>query len=1169
MSPAEGAGARTGNVQGGVGRYYVTAEYSKPSDVTEFFPDVDFGVKTSHMFGQVKTAGATARKRRLGNGGGGSLYEDTDYLGYLEHLKQFGRRKTPCDLGTMEIFVVDVNDMNISSEEYPNPILTKYDGFKTGHIISMTPDNLVNQLPVVMVYGVTLHTGVSVCLHVFDVFPYLLVECPMKVEGEKDYVGELLRQQLERRLGINSLACLEVCEGETVMGYDPQNHSHTFFKLTFFNSRCMNAAKSMIENQFTLTSTKSGSIVFSSTVYECTVPYTLRWMIDRDIVGCGCIRVSGVTEVAASRRISRCNYELGCISNSIIGLPIEGDYEVIPEGLRLLALDIECISEGSKGFPVPEKDPVIQISTVLSQVNPCNNRAKPNPDQARDHGGPNEARGDIYDEVRIIFTLDTCAPIGGSIVVSFKDERCMLIGWRDTVNILDPDILTGYNFINFDLNYMLVRSRKLDCPNFRNFGRVLPSEIKVHDSMINTKQLGMHENKDINVDGRIQFDIYEIIRREHKLKSYSLNNVCSYFLKEQKEDVHYSQMCVLQHGNDETRKRIAVYCLKDSVLVIKLIHQLSLLVNIIEMARVTGVPVNLLLTRGQQIKVTSQLLRKCKQQKYLMPQIKTSGNNTEVQYEGATVLEPLRGYYDIPIATLDFASLYPSIMIAHNLCYTTLLPDPVPQSYLITDAGDGEVEGKDWMETTPAGKSFVTSKIRRGILPSIVEDLLAARKKAKAELKKCTDPLKRKVLDGRQLALKVSANSVYGYTGAVNAGQLPCLPISESITAFGRTMIEFTKQQVELNFTKKNNYPADAIVVYGDTDSVMVNFGVSDVGEAMKLGLEASKLISNKFIAPISLEFEKIFYPFLLMQKKRYAGLKWTKPEKHDSIDCKGIETVRRDFCLLVQQMLDDALKILLVQRDVSKAAKLVQDKVRDLLMNKIDMSYLVLSKSLGKEDYTSKLAHVELAKKLRQRDPTNAPNVGDRVYYVVIAGYKNQPQYERAEDPLYVLQNNIPIDVDFYLDSLKNSLLRIFEPINKKLADSLFSGSHVTQKKILAGGSSGFKGLGGFITKGYRCLVCRTVINDGSCYCKHCSQDEMKIAQIVQERQSEYQKKIGEFNQLWTQCQRCQESLHRDVICVNRDCPIFYRRIKIRKDIQELADDSISRITAQDPLDW
>ncbi|RUS68436.1 hypothetical protein EGW08_023802, partial [Elysia chlorotica] len=185
-------------------------------------------------------------------------------------------------------------------------------------------------------------------------------------------------------------------------------------------------------------------------------------------------------------------------------------------------------------------------------------------------------------------------------------------------------------------------------------------------------------------------------------------------------------------------------------------------------------------------------------------------------------------------------------MMAHNLCYTSLLSASSIKKEELTP---------DQYIKTPSGNYFCKASVRKGLLPAILEQLLAARKKAKSDLKNETDPFKRKVLDGRQLALKLSANSVYGFTGA-QVGKLPCLEISQSVTAFGRMMIEMTRQYVEETYTKENGYEHDAKVIYGDTDSVMCKFGVKTVEEAMKLGQHAAEYISTKFVSPIRLEFE-------------------------------------------------------------------------------------------------------------------------------------------------------------------------------------------------------------------------------------------------------------------------------------------------------------------------
>ncbi|CAG7820515.1 unnamed protein product [Allacma fusca] len=722
-------------------------------------------------------------------------------------------------------------------------------------------------------------------------------------------------------------------------------------------------------------------------------------------------------------------------------------------------------------------------------------------------------------------------------VLSYDDEGELLQAWAEFVRKVDPDVLTGYNINNFDLYYLIERAKHLNAVNFHFLGRIKNVKTVCRSVVLQSKQMGKRENKSINIEGRVIFDLLLVLLRDYKLRSYTLNAVSFHFLGQQKEDVHHSIISDLQNGNEQTRRRLAVYCLKDALLPLRLLDKLMCIINYIEMARVTGVPLLSLLTRGQQIKVVSQLLRKAKHYDYIMPTYQ--GQGSDDQFEGATVIEPLRGYYDVPIATLDFASLYPSIMMAHNLCYTTLLKGTEMNSMQ-----------PDEFIKTPANNYFVKASVRKGILPVILEDLLSARKKAKNDLKNETDPLRRKVLDGRQLALKISANSVYGFTGA-QVGKLPCLEISQSVTAFGRNMIEQTKNEVESRYKIENGYKHDAKVIYGDTDSVMVRFGVTTVADAMVLGREAAELISKKFVAPIKLEFEKVYFPYLLINKKRYAGLYFTKPEIHDKMDCKGLETVRRDNCPLVATVMNACLEKILVNRDPQGAVEFAKSVISDLLRNKLDISQLVITKELTKteKEYASKQAHVELANKMKKRDAGTAPKLGDRVPYVIIAGPKGTPAYAKAEDPIFALENSVPIDTLYYLENqLSKPLTRIFEPIlGEKTESVLLRGDHTRTKVIV---TSKVSALSMFTKKKSTCVGCRTLLKDeNDALCQYCQPKETEI----------YLKEIStladletKFNRLWTQCQRCQGSLHEDILCTSRDCPIFYMRKKVIIDLEE-----------------
>lgn len=583
-------------------------------------------------------------------------------------------------------------------------------------------------------------------------------------------------------------------------------------------------------------------------------------------------------------RHSNCQIEAQVHYRDLIAHPNDGEWAKMAP-LRILSFDIECA--GRKGvFPEANQDPVIQIANVVTRY------------------------GESKPFVRNVFSLGTCSLIVNTrIFDEFQDEAEMLLAWRNFLEKVDPDVIIGYNIANFDFPYLLDRANHLKCHKFPFWTRLLKVKSQAKDTNFSSKQMGNRDTKATNTNGRLQLDLLQLVQRDHQLRSYTLNSVCAHFLNEQKEDVHHTMITELYNGTPESRRRLAVYCLKDAFLPQRLMDKLMCLVNYTEMARVTGVPFNYLLARGQQVKFISQLFRKALEQHLVIPNLKS--DTTDEQYEGATVIEPTRGYYAVPIATLDFASLYPSIIQAHNLCYTTLLNKTSVEKLRL-------VKDEDYI-VTPNGDMFCTSKVRKGLLTQILEELLGARKRAKKELAIETDPFKKAVLNGRQLALKVSANSVYGITGAT-VGKLPCLAIASSTTSYGRQMIEKTKEEVEARYTIANGYSYDAQVIYGDTDSVMVRFGPKDLEEAMRLGEDAANYVSSKFIKPIKLEFEKIYFPYLLINKKRYAGLYWTNPVKYDKMDSKGIETVRRDNCRLVQNVIETILRKILIDQDVQGA---------------------------------------------------------------------------------------------------------------------------------------------------------------------------------------------------------------------------------------------------------
>ncbi|ESQ31505.1 hypothetical protein EUTSA_v10003565mg [Eutrema salsugineum] len=933
------------------------------------------------------------------------------------------------------------------------------------------------QAAVIRIFGVT-REGHSVCCYVHGFEPYFYIACPPGM-GPDDISH--FHQILEGRMRESNknasvpkfVRHIEMVQKRSIMYYQQQK-SQTFLKITVALPTMVASCRGILDRGIHI----DGLGMKSFQTYESNIVFALRFMVDRDIVGGNWIEVPTGKYKKDARTLSYCQLEFHCLYSDLISHAAEGEYSKMAP-FRVLSFDIECA--GRKGhFPEAKHDPVIQIANLVT------------------------LQGEDQPFVRNVMTLKSCAPIVGVDVMSFETEREVLLAWRDFIRDVDPDIIIGYNICKFDLPYLIERAATLGIDEFPLLGRVKNSRVRVRDSTFSSRQQGTRESKETTIEGRFQFDLFQAILRDYKLSSYSLNSVSAHFLSEQKEDVHHSIITDLQNGNAETRRRLAVYCLKDAYLPQRLLDKLMYIYNYVEMARVTGVPISFLLARGQSIKVLSQLLRKSKQKNLVLPNAKQSGSE-QGTYEGATVLEAKTGFYEKPIATLDFASLYPSIMMAYNLCYCTLVtPEDVRKLNL----------SPEQINKTPSGETFVKQSLQKGILPEILEELIAARKRAKADLKEAKDPLEKAVLDGRQLALKISANSVYGFTGAT-IGQLPCLEISSSVTSYGRQMIEQTKKFVEDKFTTLGGYEYNAEVIYGDTDSVMVQFGVSDVEAAMNLGREAAEYISGTFI-------------------------------KFDKMDTKGIETVRRDNCLLVKNLVTESLHKILIDRDVPGAAEYVKNTISDLLMNRIDLSLLVITKGLTKtgDDYEVKSAHGELAERMRKRDAATAPNVGDRVPYVIIKAAKGAKAYERSEDPIYVLQNNIPIDPNYYLENqISKPLLRIFEPVLKNASKELLHGSHTRSISITTPSNSGIMK---FAKKQLSCVGCKVPISNGT-LCQRCKGRE---AELYCKNVSQVSDLEEVFGRLWTQCQECQGSLHQDVLCTSRDCPIFYRRMKAQKDM-------------------
>lgn len=527
----------------------------------------------------------------------------------------------------------------------------------------------------------------------------------------------------------------------------------------------------------------------------------------------------------------------------------------------------------------------------------------------------------------------------------------------------------------------------------------------------------------LNLNGRLDFDLYKWIMREEKLSNYSLNSVSKTFLGAQKVDLPAQEMFKCFESEDpQIRGKIGVYCSMDCDLPLRLIYKKCTIQNLIEMSRVTYTTCANVVSRGQQIKVYNQLIYFSHRHGFVL----NPPNNIKWgKYQGATVLDPKPGFYTEPIVVLDFASLYPSVIMAKNFCYSTWVKDP---RYL-------GLPGAEYETIKTAQNEYTFVKHISGVLPKILEYLLNARKAVKREMKtidRSTNQFYYNVLNGKQLAYKISCNSVYGFCGTGVQGKYPCMAIADSTTAVGRQMIDKTQKYILENYEGSR-------IIYGDTDSVMVIFPHdknNPVESSWQVGERAANEITSIFQKYIILEIEKIYYPSIFWEeKKRYIGMKYvwsellqkfTKP----TLAASGVELQRRDSCKFVQNTYEKVVLTIMDTKSVEKGVEVLDDTMYSLVNGEIPFEELVLSRKLGKNYKNTNIAQYQVMLKTRERAPGSEPRPGDRVQFVVLPGPKKAPLYSLVEDADYALKHNLQLNYHYYLTKgLKNPITNLLKP--------------------------------------------------------------------------------------------------------------------------------------------
>lgn len=871
--------------------------------------------------------------------------------------------------------------------------------------------------------------GKSVCLTTAFT-PYFFIKLPVNIDaGKIQRIYNILDEQCS-----DSLVSYSVMKSKDVWGFQ-NNEEFPFMKINFKHLQARRFVDSFLRRSLDKTPELYNIFgVRNVKVYESNLDPVLRLMHRTGIQSTGWLDTG---DKCIRSHLANVDIDLFC--NDWTSLkPVARD-DIAP--FVVASVDIECNSSTGK-FPdanIPG-DACFQIAISLCKF------------------GSDEP----YDKTCLCYKK-TDSNLEGCDIRSYETEREMLEAFQKYIQKKDVDIITGWNIFGFDMEYIYKRAQINRCHHeFFNLGKLKDTESELIIKKLSSSALGDNLLKLLPMPGRFIFDMFHEVKKGYKLDSYKLDNVSKLYLGDQKIDMAPKEMFARYREEDPVKlMEVAEYCIKDTLLPHRLMKKLCTLLNLVEMAKATWVPANFLVERGQQIKVFSQLTKKARELGFMVPTIRY-GAIPEEPYEGATVLEAQKGAYYTPITALDFESLYPSIMMAHNLCYS---------SYVMDEKRYGAVPGITYETFHIGDRKYMFAQDVPSLLPSILAELKQFRKQAKKDMAAATGFMK-EVYNGKQLAYKISMNSVYGFTGA-GKGILPCVPIASTTTCKGRAMIEETKAYVEKHFP-------GAKVRYGDTDSVMVEFDVGDrkgeeaISYSWELGERAAEECSALFKKPNNLELEKVYWPYFLYSKKRYAAKLWTKGVDGNMhmnyIDVKGLQLVRRDNTPHVREVCKELLDVVLTSSDPGPPKELAKERAIELLSGDVPNQKLILSQSLadtykvnGKpvsitkyDQETGKYlsedinqSHVQVFHKMRERKPGSEPQSGDRVPYLLTKTKDSKAKaYEKAEDPKYVEEHNIPVDYHYYfLNKFLNPVCDLLDPLYENVKEEIF-GEIINQHK-------------------------------------------------------------------------------------------------------------------------
>ncbi|KUI57071.1 DNA polymerase zeta catalytic subunit [Cytospora mali] len=754
-------------------------------------------------------------------------------------------------------------------------------------------------------------------------------------------------------------------------------------------------------------------------------------------------------------------------------------------------------------------------------------------------------------------------------VIEEPTELDAMVRMVEIVRSHDPDVLTGYEVHGSSWGYLIERARhKYDYNLCDEFSRM---KTQSHGRFgKEADRWGFNTTSTIRVTGRHMINIWRSMRGELNLLQYTMENVVWHLLH--RRIPHYSWRTLsdwYSNGRPRDLSKVLRYYITRTKMDIRILEENELIPRTSEQARLLGVDFFSVFSRGSQYKVESIMFRIAKPENFVLvsPSRKQVGGQNALECL-PLVMEPQSAFYNSPLLVLDFQSLYPSVMIAYNYCYSTFL------GRIVNWRGTNKMGFTDYkrqervlellqnyINIAPNGMMYTKVEIRKSLLAKMLTEILETRVMVKSGMKQDRDDKTlQQLLKNRQLALKLLANVTYGYTSASFSGRMPCSEIADSIVQTGRETLE--RAIAYIHSVEKWG----AEVVYGDTDSLFIYLKGRTRDQAFDIGQEISKAITDMNPRPIKLKFEKVYHPCVLLAKKRYVGYKYeSRDQVKPDFDAKGIETVRRDGTPAEQKMEEKALKLLFETADLSQVKAYFQSQCDKIMRGQVSVQDFCFAKEVRLGTYSGKgppPPGALISTRRMLEDARAEPQYGERVPYVVITGGPGARLIDRCVAPEDLLDNDhCTLDAEYYITkNLIPPLERIFNLVGANVRQWYDEMPKVQRiRRVDATAATTAAGAAGarkkFTLESYlrsaSCVVCGAKMkvnnnsnnNDNIVICGRCKRDAAGSLLQLQTRLNTEERRFREVVKV---CQSCAALSPLDeVSCDSKDCPVFYTRKK------------------------